>query len=102
MAAKTVEVVQFHLVEGTDEKAFLEAFDAMQSEFLTNAKGFIDRELIKGQYDEWMDIIHWNSLPEAEEAARQATSHPVCLRFFGMIDEMSMTIMYLQQMREYS
>jgi hypothetical protein len=101
MAARTVEVAQFHLVEGTDEKAFLEAADAMQSEFLSNASGFIHRELIKGQYDEWMDIVHWNSLPEAEEAARQATNHPVCLRFFGMIDEMSMTIMYLQQIREY-
>ncbi len=101
MAGKTAEVVQFHLIEGTDEKAFLKASDAMHSDFLKNAEGFLDRELIKGEFDQWMDIIHWSSLTEAEEAAREALDHPACLRFFGMIDETSMTMMYLQQMREY-
>ncbi len=102
MTGKIAEVVQFHLVEGTNEKAFLDASDAMQSAFLKDARGFLNRELIKGEYDQWMDIVHWNSLSEAQQAAREGMNHPACLRFFAMIDEISMTMMYLQQMREYS
>jgi len=63
--------------------------------------GFLNRELIKGEYDQWMDIVHWNSMSEAKQAASGAMNHPACLRFFSMIDEISMTIMYLQQMREH-
>jgi hypothetical protein len=94
-----VEVVQFKLAGGVDEKAFLEASDAMMPE-LGKLSGFITRELLKGE-DEWMDIVHWNSLDEARQAAAKVMSIPACLRFFEMIDQSGLKVSHLEQARSY-
>lgn len=96
----TVELVQFKLAKGKDEKAFLEASDEMMID-LRKQSGFIDRELLKGEDNEWIDVIHWENLAEAKLAAKYVMSIPSCLKFFEMIDQESIKMMHLDQVREY-
>ena len=96
----TIEVVQFTSVQGTDEKVFLEASDAMMID-LKKQRGFIDRELLKSEDNQWIDIVHWRKLADAELAAKNVMSIPACLKFFEMIDEASMKMMHYKQIRRY-
>ena len=95
-----IELVQFKLAQGKDEKAFLEASDEMMID-LKKQSGFIDRELLKGENNLWVDIVHWKSLREAEQAAKNVMSIPSCLKFFEMINQESIKMMHLDQVREY-
>ncbi|MCZ7362749.1 MAG: hypothetical protein O8C58_05380, partial [Candidatus Methanoperedens sp.] len=57
----TIEIVEFKSLKGTDEKVFLEASDTMMKD-LKKQSGFINRELLKSEDDQWIDIVHWRSL----------------------------------------
>jgi heme-degrading monooxygenase HmoA len=95
-----LEVVLFKTVKGTDEGAFLEAADAMMPE-LRLLRGFTRRELLRDKDGQWMDVVSWKSLQEAEEAMKKVMSHPACLKFFKMIDESSIKMMHFVQKRAF-
>lgn len=96
----TIEIVEFKLLKGPDEKVFLEASDTMMKD-LKKQSGFINRELLKSEDDQWIDIVHWRSLADAELAAKNVMSIPSCLKFFKMIDEATLKMMHLRQVRKY-
>jgi len=81
----TVEWAPFQLIEGVDETALLAASEALQSEFLSKQSGFIKRELVKAKDNQWVDIVYWNSLAEAEQAAANAANSPVCFKYFALM-----------------
>jgi heme-degrading monooxygenase HmoA len=86
MSNELIEVVEFKLAKGTDEKAFLEASDTMMPD-LRKQSGFIRRELLRDADGQWLDIIHWKSRAEFEQAGRNVMSIPSCLRFFEILDQ---------------
>jgi heme-degrading monooxygenase HmoA len=77
----TVEIVQFELIDGVEEIEFLQDADSMIPE-LKSQPGFIKRALLKSPDGQWMDIVHWNSLSEAQQAAENVLSLPNCLNYF--------------------
>jgi hypothetical protein len=64
-----IEWAPFTLVEGIDEAKLLQASQALQADFLSQQKGFLRRELLKGKDNAWVDLIYWES-PEAAEQVR--------------------------------
>lgn len=96
----TVEIVQFTSKEGIDEKAFLQASDAMMMD-LKKQDGFIDRELLKSEDNQWVDVVHWKSLANAELAAKNVMNSPTCLEFFQMMDQDSVKMMHFERIRRY-
>ncbi len=101
MSSLTVEVALFKLKPTADEAAFLRASDAIMPD-LRSMPGYVRRELLKGESGQWLDIIHWNSLAEAERAAQEIMSRPACHPFMGMIDETSITMLHPTQARVYA
>lgn len=81
----TVEWAPFKLAEGVDEATLLAASEALQSEFVSKQSGFIRRELVKVKDNQWADIVYWNSLEEAEQAAKNAANSPVCFKYFELM-----------------
>jgi hypothetical protein len=49
MSAVIVEISQFRLVPGSDERAFVEAAEETQSAFLARQGGFVSRDLLRGE-----------------------------------------------------
>ena len=96
----TIEIVQFKSKEGTDEKAFLQASDAMMMD-LKKQEGFIDRELLKSEDNQYVDIVHWKSLVNAELAAKNVMNISSYLEFFQMMDQDSIKMMHFKQIRRY-
>lgn len=102
-----IEWAPFTVVEGVDETRLLAASDALQRDFLTQQPGFIRRELIKGQANQWVDIVHWASMEAALEAGRNAADSPVCHTYFNLMvavdhDDPSAGVSHFEQVKVYS
>ncbi|WP_420411439.1 antibiotic biosynthesis monooxygenase family protein [Roseibium sp.] len=88
------------LVPTTDEE-FLEAAEAIQ-EKLSAQSGFGDRELFRTADGWWIDLIHWNSKADADNAkaiimADMAEPESVAMSFFNKIDPKSLKTFNMNQ-----
>jgi hypothetical protein len=99
--ADLIEIVQFRVARGIDEKTFSEASYAAQFLF-TQASGFVNRELIRtGNGLNWIDIVRWRSIGGAEHAARSAVKDPQYKKFFGFIKKSSVKTVRMEHTRLY-
>ncbi|MEM7734905.1 MAG: antibiotic biosynthesis monooxygenase [Deinococcota bacterium] len=92
-----IELVRFKLVEDTLVNEFTLAWqDTMP--VVAEMSGFIKRELMHNEEtDEWVDLVHWESMKEAKDAAAQISSIPAFAPFGQMIDTTTMVMSHLQQ-----
>jgi heme-degrading monooxygenase HmoA len=96
-----VELAQFKLADGVDEQSFLRAADAVQEDFLRKQDGYIDRELLKGEDNQWLDILHWSSLEEAQQASEAMLQAPSAAGFMQAIDPTSVKMMHLETVKAW-
>lgn len=89
------QLIEFRLIEGIDDTSFLKAARA-QSRFLKQQKGFIKKELLKAENNQWVDISHWTSTEEAQKAAQEFLTHPSSYPYVLMIAPSSKKELYLQ------
>lgn len=80
-----IEFARFTLAEGVDEATFLAAADALQADFLSQQKGFIQRDLVSATGNEWADIIYWENRESVEHAMQEAPDNPAALRYFQLM-----------------
>jgi len=76
-----VEIAQFKLASGVTDEEFVKEAEAVQKNFLEKQSGYIDRELLKDRDGQWVDILHWNSMEEAQKAAEIMMKDPATQRF---------------------
>jgi len=96
-----VEIAQFKLAAGVSEKDFLREAEAVQKNFLEKQSGYIDRELLKDKDGGWTDILHWNSMEEAQKAAEVMMSDPGAQGFMQKIDPSSVKMLHLELIKKY-
>lgn len=92
----TVELVQFKLKDGIDEDTLL-TVTKENMEFVRKQNGYIGRELVKGPDGLWIDIVHWKSLSEAQEAEKKFYESTDCQNYSKIIDESSVKLMRMEQ-----
>ena len=92
----TVELVTFKLIEGADEAAFLAAADAVMAD-IRRRSGYVNRELLKGDDGQWIDVVHWRSREDALAAAELFNSLPTAQAFGSFPDFTSLTMLHLAQ-----
>jgi len=80
-----VEWAPFELADGIDEDTLLNVSDTFQKEFVNTQKGFIQRQLLKGQDGKWVDLIHWESQEDAEKVLENAEKSEACRSFFQIL-----------------
>jgi hypothetical protein len=101
----TIEWAPFTLAAGVDETTLLAASDALQREFVSQQRGFIRRELLKGQANQWVDFVYWDSLSAAGEASRNAMNSPVCHTYFALMvgddADLAAAISHFEQVQIY-
>ncbi|MBI5358293.1 hypothetical protein HZB69_01535 [Candidatus Amesbacteria bacterium] len=96
-----VEIAQFKLAAGVSEEEFLKEAEAVQENFLEKQSGYIDRELLKDKDSQWVDILHWNSMEEAQKAAEVMMSDPATQGFMQKIDPSSVKMLHLTQIKSW-
>ena len=96
-----LEVVLFKLKPGADDAAFVAASEAVMPD-LRAMRGFIRREVFKDADGRWMDTVHWQNLDDAHRAAEAFLGLPCAQTLIALIDEPSMTMLYLEPVRSYT
>lgn len=96
-----VEIAQFKLAALVSDEEFLKEAEAVQNNFLKKQSGYIDRELLKGEDGQWADILHWNSMEEAQKAAQVMMGDPATQGFMQKIDPSSVKMLHLTQMKSW-
>ncbi len=96
-----VEIAQFKLASGVTDEEFIKEAEMVQKNFLEKQNGYIDRELLKDKDGQWIDILHWNSMEEAQRAAEVMMKEPTTQGFMQKIDPSSVKMLHLGQMKTW-
>jgi hypothetical protein len=96
----TIEITLFKIRPDVEETAFLEA-DVAFNEALKAMGGLIQRELLKGDNHQWVDIIHWENLAAAQHSANTIVQHPQASAFIQMLDTSDSKMLHLTSERSY-
>ncbi|MCE7986584.1 MAG: hypothetical protein DYG89_35880 [Caldilinea sp. CFX5] len=91
-----LEVVLFRAKAGVSDEQVLQGSAQIQP-WLAGAAGYLKREVSKNEDGQWVDIVHWRSLDEAQQAAEQLMAEPTAAAFMSMIDPESITMLHVQQ-----
>lgn len=81
----TVEWAPFEVADGVSEETLLQASERVHNEFLVKQKGFIKRELLKGDNDLWVDVVYWASKEDAQLAIEDAANSQACGGYFELM-----------------
>jgi hypothetical protein len=93
---KTLELVVYKLKEGTGREEFLES-NAVATGWMEQQPGFVSHELTHAEEgDQWIELVWWESLEEAQAAANAALSSESCAPMFGLIDMDSVLMLHGQ------
>lgn len=84
-ASFVIEIAPFTLKPDVDEATLIAASDELEAGFLSQQAGYISRDLVKGENGEWMDIVYWRSLAEAQAVMEDAMNSPICLKYFELM-----------------
>jgi len=94
--SKAIEVVVFRAIAGTTPEQ-LQAAALAVTPILASLPGFISREFGASEDGQFIDIVYWQDLASAKQAAEKVMSIPACGQFFGLIEQSSMQFMHFNK-----
>lgn len=94
-------MAQFKMKVGVSEDEVLAASQEAQDGFLAKQKGYVSRELLKSSEGEWVDIVHWETMEDAQTAMNSFMGHPSTKKFGEVIDPSSIKMMHLEVVKKY-
>jgi hypothetical protein len=101
-----VEWAPFAVKSDVDDVQLIAASEALQNDFLSRQRGFIRRDLLKGQNGQWVDLAVWESRDAADQAVRNAAESPVCFQYFQLMadadhDDPGAGVLHFERIRGY-
>ena len=91
-----LEIVTFKIKDGVKVPDFLRASAELEEGFAKKQEGFLSRTFARRENNEWVDVIRWQTMADAEAASKAAMQSPACASMFGMIDEPSVKMMHFE------
>jgi hypothetical protein len=91
-----LEIVTFRIKGGIKVPDFLKASAEMEERFARKQAGFLSRTFARGEGNDWVDVIRWKTMADAEAASKAAMQSLACAPMFGMIDEPSVKMMHFE------
>ncbi|GAB3484687.1 hypothetical protein [Marinomonas epiphytica] len=86
-----IEWAPFVKVSGVTDDQLVTSANAVNDGFLINQKGFIKRELIKKNDDEYADVIYWKTQSDAAAAGEKVNTCAKCSDYFKLMDMQKVT-----------
>ncbi len=93
-----IEIATFKLAPGVAAADFKPLDRAVEIEHVRRQPGFLSRESAAGDNGEWLVIVHWNSVKDAEASMASFTTAPAAQAFMSKLDVSTMTMQrYVKQ-----
>ncbi len=89
--SRAIEVVIFRAKTQYTDEQVTEALELINP-VLQDFPGFISRQLSKSEDGQWMDLVRWESLALAQQAATKIMQQEVAGEAFKVIEESSMQL----------
>ncbi len=96
-----IELVQFKAKSGVSDIEVLAASQEAHDGFLAKQRGYVSRELLKSSEGAWVDIVHWETMEDAQAAMDSFMGHPSTKKFGEVIDPSSIKMMHLKVAKKY-
>lgn len=91
MTSPVLEIVSFRLTPGTPADAFVTLARTTEP-VLRRQPGYVSRKLVHTTDGLWTDIVEWDSLDAATEAARIVMADPAFAPLVAAIDMTTVTM----------
>jgi len=101
VANPVLEIVHFRVKPGVSDEQVLAASTQTQ-EWISQCPGYLARELSKTTEGQWIDIVHWRTLAEAQAAAQQIMQEPCAAPFMALLDPTQVTFYHLEQQQAFA
>lgn len=86
MTHPIVETAKIRLRSGVTEQQLLAASQTFQAEFLDLQPGFLKRELLRLDAENYLDLVHWRSAEDAQAIMERVPSSPACATYFSVME----------------
>ncbi|MBF2720860.1 hypothetical protein IP510_13310 [Psychrobacter sp. NG254] len=84
--AKVIEIASFTLKPNVSYTDFAKLDHTVEVDHVAKQKGFVSRESAMGKNGEWMVVVHWASLADADASMESFTKTPIAAEFMGSLD----------------
>lgn len=91
LSKETIELCQFELVADTNVQEFIQSSNNI-GEWLTQQPGFKYRCLSQQPGNKWADIVHWDSMEDAQRASEKFVAENGDSFFMRSIDTGSLSM----------
>ncbi|KVX01184.1 hypothetical protein [Shewanella frigidimarina] len=88
--AEVIEIATFNLKEGVTYQQFAPLDKAVEVEHVTKQAGFLSRETAKGTDGEWLVIVHWDTLQNADASMNSFMNAKAASQFMAHVDASTM------------
>lgn len=93
-----IEIAKFKLAAGVTAAEFKPLDRAVEIQHVRKQPGFISRESAAGDNGEWLVIVHWKSVKDAEASMASFATAPAAQAFMSKIVPSTMTMQrYVKQ-----
>lgn len=90
--AEVIEVATFKLKDGVTYQQFSPLDKAVETEHVSKQAGFLSRETAKGSEGEWLVIVHWDSIENADASMNSFMTAKAASDFMAHIDASTMNM----------
>lgn len=97
VGGSVIEVVTFRLKPGVTPTEFAPIDKAVEREHVSKQPGFVSRESAHGADNEWLVVVHWRSLKDADASMATFEKAPAASQFMSKIEVSTMTMKRYQK-----
>jgi hypothetical protein len=90
--APVIEVVTLKLKPGVTAVQFDPVDRDVQTQYMVKRPGFLSRESAPGSDNNWLVIVHWRSLADAEASVKSFPTAPAAAKFMSLMVPNSMVM----------
>jgi heme-degrading monooxygenase HmoA len=95
--AAVIEIATFQLKQGVTPAEFAVVDKAMEREYIAKQPGFVSRESAAGPDNEWLVIVHWKSLKDADASMASFEKAAPTAAFMAKLDAATMSMKRYQK-----
>jgi len=99
MTTTVIELVTYKLKKNIDKSALLDTHPKVNA-FLKEQAGFLYRSLSEDQSGLLHDIVYWQDMASAKQAATAFEQSPACASLMSITDMESVTMQHMTAMTE--
>ena len=99
----TVEWAPFKVSKQVSDQQLFDAANALENDFLNKQPGYLRRELLKGEDNNWVDLVYWSSPEQAQAASQSFMESTACQQYFAlMTDTDDSGVAHYAQMKKWN